>query len=451
MSVAVLSVVLLACGEPSSSASSLTAEAVVSEAIPTVATVTFEGPGEGTVWVEWGTAPESLNHKSMKATSAGPAHEVLVGGMPPLTKVFVRAVHEVDGVQQASELLELQTGAASTDLPNFDVSVSTGPTAAYVLTTTVGVPSSAFIVDRDGAPVWWFTPGSQYVVNQAHVSPSGTEVWVNRANRDFGIDSGAVFRVRLDGTIMQEITTPLAHHDFVVLPDDEGIAYLTLDVRDVGGDSVIGDAIMEIATDGSARTVWSAFDDFDPGDVDPSENTGFYPQGYDWTHGNGMSYDPDTDSYLVSLRNLSSIVSVDRASGRVNWVVGGAGDMRGVDLTRGFFEQHSPRLTPDGKLLVFDNGAPYQTGAYSRAIELAVDPAAGTYTQVWAFDDQRDNVTYLLGDAQRLPSGNTLVSWGNVGMLTEVDPSGEVVWRLNSDIGHGIGFHTGLSALGGVP
>jgi hypothetical protein len=36
-------------------------------------------------------------------------------------------------------------------------------------------------------------------------------------------------------------------------------------------------------------------------------------------------------------------------------------------------------------------------------------------------------------------------------MITEVDPSGDVVWRLNSDIGHGIGFHTGLSALGGVP
>jgi hypothetical protein len=56
---------------------------------------------------------------------------------------------------------------------------------------------------------------------------------------------------------------------------------------------------------------------------------------------------------------------------------------------------------------------------------------------------------YSLGDVWRLPSGNTLVSWGSSGRFELVDPAGVSLWSMSADIGGGFGFGEPLASLEG--
>jgi hypothetical protein len=56
---------------------------------------------------------------------------------------------------------------------------------------------------------------------------------------------------------------------------------------------------------------------------------------------------------------------------------------------------------------------------------------------VWELVDPLGSFVGFLGDAQRLPGGNTLVTWSNRGEIVEYTPEGEAVWRLSADVSYG--------------
>ena len=70
--------------------------------------------------------------------------------------------------------------------------------------------------------------------------------------------------------------------------------------------------------------------------------------------------------------------------------------------------------------------APFLGGCDDRRLWRAT-PTEGTYA-------------YVLGDAERLGNGNTLSTWGNLGMLVEFDADAEVVWKVNLGLGTIFGF-----------
>lgn len=88
--------------------------------------------------------------------------------------------------------------------------------------------------------------------------------------------------------------------------------------------------------------------------------------------------------------------------------------------------------------LVFDNGY-HHPDLVSRVVEYHIDPEARTLKKVWEFASETSDFNPLLGDAKRLPNGNTLVSWTISGMVTEISPEGEVVWRASGDLGGATG------------
>ena len=88
--------------------------------------------------------------------------------------------------------------------------------------------------------------------------------------------------------------------------------------------------------------------------------------------------------------------------------------------------------------LVFDNGY-HHAEMSSRVVEYTIDPEAHTLQKVWEFASETGVFNPLLGDARRLPNGNTLVSWTISGMLTEITPDGVVVWRASVDLGSATG------------
>ena len=134
---------------------------------------------------------------------------------------------------------------------------------------------------------------------------------------------------------------------------------------------------------------------------------------------NGLGVTAD-NTVLMSLRTTSGVIGVERTSGRVTLHIPPAV----------LSHQHAPVALANGRILVFDNGN-FRVGQHvihSRVVE--IDPA--TQEVVWSYADPMSSSFYTpyMGQAQRLPNGNTHITESATGRLFEVTPEGEVVWEF---------------------
>jgi hypothetical protein len=78
---------------------------------------------------------------------------------------------------------------------------------------------------------------------------------------------------------------------------------------------------------------------------------------------------------------------------------------------------HGHHLLDDGTFVLFNNGE----NDVSHIIELKVNATPGSFSAT-PVKDYTDNVTSgTLGDVQRLPGGNTLVTYSGDGTIVELD------------------------------
>jgi uncharacterized protein (UPF0248 family) len=137
-----------------------------------------------------------------------------------------------------------------------------------------------------------------------------------------------------------------------------------------------------------------------------------------WAQGNSVLELPDGD-ILASYRPTSTVVRISRKTGEILWKLGSP-------TVAG---QHAPTLLENGNILIFDNGVHRLDDSmpFSRVIEInpATDEIVWKYQDgpVWNFFSPR------MGNAQRLPNGNTLVCESSFGRFFEVSKDGEVVWE----------------------
>ena len=87
----------------------------------------------------------------------------------------------------------------------------------------------------------------------------------------------------------------------------------------------------------------------------------------EWTHANSIEYtssDPVThqQAYLISFREVSTILLVARSTGRIIWSYGGDWVLN---------QQHDPSLLANGHVLVFDDGQ-YRRGTVSASRVLEI-------------------------------------------------------------------------------
>jgi len=87
--------------------------------------------------------------------------------------------------------------------------------------------------------------------------------------------------------------------------------------------------------------------------------------------------------------------------------------------------QHQPIMTPQGTILIYDNGT---ARAYSAAVE--IDPS--TNKEVWRYEDRSNFFSPYRSGVQRLPNGNTLITECDTGRIFEVTPEKEVVWDYHT-------------------
>lgn len=297
------------------------------------------------------------------------------------------------------------------------------------------VPPYCLILDRDGDLVWWYHAEGEELPGRCRLSRDGERMWMVPLNVDF-LEDTELRSVTLDGSEEQRLPSPLAHHDFVERADGS-LAVLTYDPREIDGEIQEGDAIVEVAADGSRRTVYSMWD-FHDFDQDPASDT-------PWPHANALDLVEEDDDYLVSLLFLGGIARVDRSTGDEEWFLGGpASSFRSPEGRQILLDyQHGMDLEED-RLMVFVNGKSVQA---SSVIELELDPASGTATETWSYWPEPALYNPTMGDVQRLPGGNVLATFSFNGVIQELTAEGQVVWQLSSYLTGSLSYTTWVERL----
>jgi len=164
-------------------------------------------------------------------------------------------------------------------------------------------------------------------------------------------------------------------------------------------------------------------------------------------HSNSLSFDPDEEALYFNARNLNTFYKIDYKTGRVLWGLGEYGnftlfDRHGNQRRNLFYHAHSLEKVDDNTFILFDNDYHNQTNPNnhkSRLLEITINETTmmANESWVWVAPPAYNSPTY--GDADRLPNGNRLGTFGstrpsitNIGArLVEVNASGQIVWEMN--------------------
>ncbi|MEZ4235323.1 MAG: aryl-sulfate sulfotransferase [Myxococcota bacterium] len=409
-------------GEPTSSTTHATSPArdvtaTVAPDMPTVVTVTWRTDGDQPGHVAFGV--DGAFDRDTPEDAGGTEHSAVLVGLPPEATVSFRVVSgDVDNEPQ-----DVVTGALDPDLPELTVEGTHDRWTAVPLLRDG--EARIVLLDPQGRVTWSYRDPGELSVFRALVARDGSGLIYNSVVRGgLPAEDSALIRVSWDGATVERVDVPNLAHDFVELPDGTLVSLAFQD-----RDGVLGNALLAVDRAGTVTELWNSWDCFDP-DADPGDDPA---QG--WTHANALDYDAERDVFLVGLRNLSTLVAVDRATGTCRWSLGVAGDLAASGGS--FLHEHQFHLLSD-RVLVFDNDG--AAGRESRMLEYALDEGAGTAEVVREIHADPPLFSFILGDVHRLPDGDTLVAWGTGAALDRYAPDDTRTFRAALPNGNVYGF-----------
>jgi len=294
------------------------------------------------------------------------------------------------------------------------------------------------VIDRAGQVVWELVDAERGYVNDAELlEPDGTLLYGQFAEtRMLSLFFEPVVRfvaadhplIALPDPLFDPVTVTTSqyyHHDIDAHGDDALLSVVFTAAHDeTTGWDVVADGI---ALYDRETGVDSWFIDlFDYYDVstdacEPCLEELTFGTGHDFTHANALWFDHDNSEVYLNIRNLNRIAVFDYPSGDLVREIGDGG------VT--FSHAHDPQVLPDGSILVFDNGLHRPGGEeYSRAVQFR-EGAGGELEILWEYREDPDFYSDVMGDADRLDNGNTLITDATNGRLVEVDGDGNKVWE----------------------
>lgn len=319
-----------------------------------------------------------------------------------------------------------------------------------------------FAVDADGNIRWYSTLYSRHTFVQLS---NGHLLIQNRTNGNKGSYNvlsetdylGRIYRRyrfsdKLGKSSLEQYITAV-HHDALELPNHNLLVTIS------GGDKYAEDVIVEIDYKTGKTVKVIDFKKLLPSSMYRNYNSTTTKGGkIDWLHMNSLYYDQKTGNLLVSARNQDITMSINYKTGKINWIYSGKKksswpkkyrsklltSAKGTTITGG---QHDLTLlsSKNGKLkvLLYDNnidvtnGNAKTSGKYSQAVQYTIDTKKKTIKQTWSYGKSlgKDNFTRVIGSAQRLSNGNTLIDFGykhdgSQSNIIEVDKNNNQVFNL---------------------
>ena len=238
-------------------------------------------------------------------------------------------------------------------------------------------------------------------------------------------------------------------------PDQFGRYILPNGIKSVSGKTLLGiwvDSVREIER-GTGKTVWE-WDVWDHIGTGPDQfdiNAFCHMKGNknmsgpDWTHCNGVSYNPRTNEVCFTSRNLAEVYVIDygknegikmRWGNPANYGQGKAPAGYMDDGDQKLFGPHAPDWTADDTITIFDNGTNRPSGNYSRYVEISRD---GKLVRDWkAGDSGTSNFNFYTpfqGGTQKLSNGNFIITCTDGGHIVEVTPDNKIAWEFINPMG----------------
>ena len=231
-------------------------------------------------------------------------------------------------------------------------------------------------------------------------------------------------------------------HELIILENENMLimAYDTIEVDMsqivTGGQTnalVAGLVIQELDKNKNVIYQWRSWEEME---ITDGSHQNFTAAKIDYAHGNSIEMDYD-GHLLVSSRHLDEITKLNRQTGKIIWRLGGKkNQFTFINDDIKFNYQHDARRVAPGRLLLFDNGN-FHSPPFSRAVEYELDEINMTAKLVWQFDHNKEIFGGAMGNAQRLPNGNTFIGWGfTQPNVTEVTPLGKIVYEMSLDPGY---------------
>ncbi len=320
----------------------------------------------------------------------------------------------------------------------------------------------AIAVDENGEVVWYLK--TEYFIDEVRRLKNGNLYFGGKIDgRVFEIDmlgnpinewysSGAVI-----GDVSPEsiaVATDVFHHEVRELESGNflglGLEVLSLDdfpmeyppSKKRGKADIASDVIIEFDKKGNTIHKWSVANILDVTRLGPgSLSRSFYEKVYentydsvpfDITHSNAIFYDEIEKAALVSSNYQCAIYKIDMKTGELKWILGDPTAWKHPwkdkllkplgDFTYPY-HQHGLEITPQGTLLLFDNGGSRfippnkpmpEDQRYSMAVEYKVNEAAGTVEKLWSYGAQYETfVSPFISDADYLEeTGHVLITDG---------------------------------------
>jgi hypothetical protein len=355
----------------------------------------------------------------------------------------------------------------------------------YYLVSTINVPKGdlplAIVFDTNGVPVWYAQnpkdPDSVY--NLESLTPNTLSFWSERWQVNT-LGGRTVFprAAPYDGGVPVEPDV----HELRVLPNGHYLAIaspavpmdlsgVSLPLADGGVETIHGSVValacqvQEFDAAGHVYWEWTATEHFDPVKAWVFKARGGLLD-YEPFHCNSIdvdtsSGDPNQGNLLVSARHMSSVFEIDKKTGKVLWMMGGAADSSldhatYVDVADGFVAQHDGRFQAswkgtcsggNGEISLFDDQT--QTGKPARGVIYRVNVndgsgcAGGTTgpskaTVAWEYTTWKNAGSQASGSLRVSAGGSHLIGWGQSepvpdGLIfTEVDEQGHDLLDLLS-------------------
>lgn len=397
-------------------------------------------------------------------------HTLPVLGLYPGRENTVElTLRDEDGAELGTRSYTVETPPLSRHMPDVTVERSSPAAMAEGMTLVSYYghggdpqPNRAFMFDRFGDIRWVLDyEGSDELGDLAfgdgvHRLQNGN-LYFGHGTRD------RIYEVDMLGRIVESwgMTGYSFHHEVTEKPSGNFVVSVTKD-----GISTVEDHVIEIdRRTGEIVNVWDLRASLDV------DRTTWTDDRTDWVHVNAVTWD-DRDGTLIVSGRTQGVVKLTPAN-EVVWILGphrgwgtaGDGtdlqpfllqplDASGAEITdpavlegdenhpdfQWNWYQHAPVVTPEGNVLLFDNGDNRNyTGneLYSRAVEYDVDPEAMTVRQVLSYGEARGQETYsrIVSDVDHGPeAGHVFFSPGAVvpggdayGKVIELGPDGEQV------------------------
>jgi len=439
---------LLACGEGSGSAPAVTAPL---ELQATLSRPDHGGVGLARVLVATTSAPTSIRltlddgaqPRTWTFDTVATEHELSVLGLhAERTYSALVTAPDTDGTSVDLALPNVETDPLPSRFPIIEV-VHRDPQRVepgYLLFDVKSPPDggvAAVILDDQQRVTWYMR--SEHNIGDTRMTPDG-KLWSFIDAQPVLYDLLGV-RERVWTTEPSEpfdVGVDLRFHHELWPTDDGGFVSLSMstmtvdgfptryDLTEWGTDVRVQDhAVVEVTADGQVLSQWSLAEVLDP------ERIGYgslviEPAGRDWLHANAVIVDPSDGGFIVSLRHQDAVVKLG-ADGALRWILGTPSGwqepwsdavLQPVGDFDWHFHQHAVHLASDGSLVMMDNGnmgrTPYDepTGdnARSRVVAYAVDEAAHTVEQLWAWEPPDQLYSEAMCDADPLPGTDEVLA-----------------------------------------